>query len=209
MEKESCMKQPTVQTLLDELKNTPPGPIEAGACDKIINLLAACWSELKGANDTSMAAWKLHRAEDLSWNPPVLSFMIERHGATVLGSSRAELHEWTVNLDLETAGCAEGRYRQLRPTAPRLNVKPIVARVCDAVQQGPAATCELVKDGIVVWNGDNRLSIKHGALIPGGGYEQTVAGRRRRFRNELECRMKDIGWEFVDVKRTMEFRKIA
>jgi hypothetical protein len=132
-----------------------------------------------------MTAWKLHRPEDLSWNPPFLSFTIERHGAAMLGSSRAELHKWTVDLDKETAGCAQGRYRQLRAIAPRLNVKPIAARVRDAVQQGPAASCALVKDGIVVWNGNNQLSIKHGALIPGGGYEQTVAGRRRRFRNEL------------------------
>jgi hypothetical protein len=201
------MKQPTVQTLLDELKNIPLGPIEAGACDKIINLLAACWSKLKGANDTSMGAWKLHRAEDLSWNPPCLSFTIERHGATVLGSTSAELHEWTVDLDLETAGCMQGRYRQLRPTASRLYVKPIAARVRDAVQEGPASSCDLVKDGIVVWNGDNQLSIKHGALVPAGRYEQTAAGRRRRFRHELERQMKDIGWDFVDVKRTMQFRK--
>jgi hypothetical protein len=203
------MKEPTLQTLLNELKDTPPGPIEADACDNIINLLPACWSKLKGANDTSMAARKLHRIEDLSWNPPCLTFTIERHGATVLGSGRGKLEDWTVNLQLGTAGCWSGRYRQLRPTASRLNVKPIAARVRDVVQQGPAASCALVKDGIVVWNGNNQLSIKHGALIPGGGYEQTVAGRRRRFRNELERLMKDIGWEFVDVKRTMQFKKIT
>jgi hypothetical protein len=201
------MKRPTVQTLLNELKNTPPGLVEVAACDKIIDLLTACWSELEGANDTSMEAWKLHRAEGLSWNPPLLSFTIERHAATVLGSSRAELQSWTVNLDLETARCAKESYRQLRPTASRLNVKPIAARVIDAVQQGPAASCDLLKDGIVEWNGPNQLSIKHGALIPGGEYQQTVAGRRRRFRNELERRMRDIGWEFVEVKRTMQFRK--
>src|SRR5438445_9081548 len=103
-----------------------------------------------------MGAWKLHRAEDLLWKPPFLSFTIERHGATVLGSSRAELQDWMVNLHLETARCAGGRYRQLWPTASRLYVKPIAARVLNAVQQGPAASCDLVKDGIVVWNGANQ-----------------------------------------------------
>jgi hypothetical protein len=203
------MKESTLQTLLNELKDTPPGPIDATAYDKIINLLAACWGGLKGANDTSMEPWKLDRAEDLSWNPPCLTFTVERHGATMLGSSRAELQTWSVDLQLGAARCWSGRYRQLSPTASRLDVKPIAARVREAVQQGPAASCALVKDGIVVWNGNNQLSIKHGALIPGGGYEQTVAGRRRRFRNELERLMKDIGWEFVDVKRTMQFRKIT
>jgi hypothetical protein len=39
----------------------------------------------KGADETSMEAWKIRRAEDLSWNPPHLSFTIERHGPTVHG----------------------------------------------------------------------------------------------------------------------------
>jgi hypothetical protein len=66
-----------------------------------------------------------------------------------------------------------------------------------------------VKNQTIVWTGDNQISIKHGALIPGGGYAQTVAGRRRRFRAELDRLMRDKGWELVDVKRTMEFRKMV
>jgi hypothetical protein len=64
-----------------------------------------------------------------------------------------------------------------------------------------------VKKGIVVWNGDNQVSIKHGALIPGGGPQQTVAGRRRRFRSELTDRMKALGWQLVSVQRLMLFKK--
>jgi len=154
-----------------------------------------------------MKDWKVSRAEDLSWDPPVLSFTIERHGATVLGSSRGELHEWRVDLHEGTAHCERRRYRQLTPTAPRLDVKPIAVRVCDAVQQGPASNCDLVKKGIVVWNGDNQVSIKHGALIPGGGPQQTVAGQRRRFRSELTDRMKALGWQLVSVERLMLFKK--
>jgi hypothetical protein len=57
----------------------------------------------RGADETAMEGWKVSRAEELSWNPPILSFTIERHGATARGSSRAELHEWTVTLHEGTA----------------------------------------------------------------------------------------------------------
>jgi hypothetical protein len=135
---------PSIQPLSDELSNTPRGAIQDAARDKIIGLLADCWHDFEGADETSMKDLKLTRAEDLSWMPPVLSFTIERHGATVLGSTRAELYQWTVNLNLMTASCARSGYRQLAPAAPRLDVKPIAALVCDAVQQGQTSNCDLV-----------------------------------------------------------------
>jgi len=59
---------------------------------------------------------------------------------------------------------------------------------------------------ILVWNNDE-LSIKHGKLIPDNGYRQTIAGRRKRFREELTARMQTIGWTPVCVKQSMTFRK--
>jgi hypothetical protein len=193
----------SVRPLLNKLNDTPQGPIKGPTRDEIISLLAKCWQDLEGADQTSMKDWKLSRLENLSWNPPVFSFTIERHGATVLGSTRAELQEWTVNLNLATAHCATGGYRQLVPTAPKLDVKPIAAGVCDAVRQGPA-----LKQGIVVWHDSDHVSIRHDVLIPSDGYQQTVAGRRRRFRNELTNRMKAIGWKLESVGRSMKFKKI-
>jgi hypothetical protein len=171
-------------------------------------LLAGCWDELGGTDETGMKAWKLDRAEDVSWNPPVLSFTIERHGATVLGSTRAELHRWSVNVEEGTADCERGRYRQIWRAAPKLDVRPIAARVCEAVQLGPASDCDLVKEGVIDWEADDLVSIKHGMLIPDDTYQQTVAGRRRRFRKQLEERMLSIGWRSESVKRSMTFRRI-
>jgi hypothetical protein len=200
-------EKPRIRILWSELNNIPQGKVESEAKNRIIHLLADCWDELQGGDETSMTRFKLHRAEELSWNPPVLSFVIERHGATVLGSSRAELHKWHVNLHDGTAYCQRGSYRQLYPTSPRLNVKPIAARVYEAVKQGTASNCDLLKQGIVVWNGDDQVSVKHGMLIPGHGYPQTVAGRRKRFRNELQNLMKTLGWQLVSVKRAMTFER--
>jgi hypothetical protein len=121
---------------------------------------------------------------------------------------RAERHEWTVNPNLATADCAPVGYRQLKPTAPRLDVKSIAARVCDAVQQGPASNCDLVKQRIVVWRDSGHCSINHLELLPSDGYRQTVAGRRRRLRDELRKRMQALGWQLVEGVRSMKFEKI-
>ena len=73
-------KHTPLRSLLEELRNTPHGAIEGHAKYKVMHLLANCWHELEGAGETAMQARKLDRAEDVSWNPPVLSFAIERHG---------------------------------------------------------------------------------------------------------------------------------
>jgi hypothetical protein len=65
-----------------------------------------------------------------------------------------------------------------------------------------------VKQGIVVWHGSDHVSIKQGALIPRDGYQQTIAGRRRRFRNELMKGMTTFGWRLVSAQRSMKFEKI-
>ena len=54
-------------------------------------LLSECWNDIDGGDVDSMATFKLERMEQLRWNPPDLSFVIERHGAIVAGrSSRAQ-----------------------------------------------------------------------------------------------------------------------
>jgi hypothetical protein len=193
--------------LLNELQSIPPGAIGDGIRDKVLRLLKGCWDKLKGSDETSMEPWKVaDRAEDLRWDPPILSFTIERHGAKVLGSGRGALHEWRVDVEQRAASCLQAGYRQLTPPSPRLNVKPIVGSICEAVQQGPKSGCALVQKGIVTWKGDHEVSIGHGDLISGNN-KQTKAGRRKRFCNELVARMKTLGWDFVSGKRTMIFER--
>jgi hypothetical protein len=48
-----------------------------------------------------MAGYKLSRMKDATWNPPILEFTIERHGGTALGSTRASLQRWEINMDCE------------------------------------------------------------------------------------------------------------
>lgn len=117
-----------MQQLLEYLSTMSPGEIaDVGQLD---SLLAACWDQFDGGNAEGMEAYKLlGRMESISWNPPVLSFTIERHGGTVLGSTRADLQSWEVNVQNHSAICGAGGHRQLEPMQPKLNVKPIAEEI--------------------------------------------------------------------------------
>src|SRR5216684_9323390 len=86
-----------IEVLREHLSALPTGDISA--VGPVTALLAACWNEFAGSGSERMHAGKLARMEDVRWNPPVLSFRIERHGAMGLGSTRAELQHWRVDLD--------------------------------------------------------------------------------------------------------------
>ena len=67
------------------MQSVPPGKVEDGG--KALDLLTMAWDCLSGGRETGMWAGKLtRRAEELEWDPPLLSFRIERHGGTVHGS---------------------------------------------------------------------------------------------------------------------------
>lgn len=199
----------TIQKLAVLLRNTPAGVVPAGTRVKVLKMLEACWTEFDGSADSKMTYWKVVRKEgagDLVWDPPILSFTVDRHGAAVLGSSRAEKQEWRLDLEKKTAYRDTIGFRQIRPAAARLNVKPIAARVCETVRQGPNSNSALISKGILVWN-DDHIVVRHGMLIPNDGPQMTISGRRKRFRAELKCLMGAIGWELVEVGRSLTFKK--
>ena len=150
-------------------------------------LLADCWEGLRVDDRTKMRADKLWRIEEPTWQPPVLEFKIERHGATVNGSSRAELHTWRADLDRGTAGIVEERRRQLGAMDVRLDVKPIAEELAAAIRTGtPDSRLRVAKDGSV--------SLKIGEIIPATN-KQTTAGRRSRFRKALRALLEPNGWK--------------
>src|SRR5688572_2242974 len=113
------------------LESQPIGPI--ADMRKVASLLANCWYQFEGGDTTSMQAVKLWRIEDPVWAPPVLEFFIERHGQTVLGSSRATLHHWQVNLRALVASLICEKSRQINAMDARLDVRPIVDSLAIAI----------------------------------------------------------------------------
>lgn len=159
----------------------PPGPISDTS--QLESVLAACWDEF-GCHEGGMRGEKLHgRMENVTWSPPILEFRIERHGATALGSSRAELQAWGVNVEEGTATCSTVGRRQVEPMQPRLDVRPLVeetVRMILAHQESDR----------LKWNTDGSVRVLPGKVIPpGSAVKQTLQGRRKRFREALRERL--------------------
>jgi hypothetical protein len=197
----------SVQHLQNALRDIPRGTLNNDEAALINNLLSQCWHELEGAGETSMAAYKLGRAEQLSWCPPCLSFTIERHGATVQGSTRGTLQRWTANLETLQVTYEEGGHRQLYPTAARLDVRPIAQRILTAVQKGRGSDSEFVRNRTLVWKDANTLVMEPGRLLLADGYKQTIDGRRKRLRTELLTRVGELGWRLERGGRFMLFKR--
>lgn len=174
--------------LLDEVKakGWPEClPVEIAA------LLKKAWLYLEDDDTTSFHAGKLSadRIESPVWDPPLFKFSIKRHGATVFGSTRAEVHDWVFDLEKKTATFVNSRRRQLYKMEPRYY---------------PAKDCQEVLSLItsdtnhpwLKWSSDRlKVTVNIGLVVPSGGYKQTEAGRRRRFRKILAEMLKDHGWD--------------
>jgi hypothetical protein len=124
----------SLSKLRAHLKNVSPGEVKD--TNTVVKLLAPCWSSLPGSDEQKTWAYKLDRMEQVEWQPPVLSFVIERHGGAVLGSSRADLHRWTVDTETGKASCNSNRWRPLSPPARRLKVEPLVDEVVELMTTG-------------------------------------------------------------------------
>jgi hypothetical protein len=176
-----------IEVLREHLSALPPGDVSA--LGPIAALLQGCWNEFAGSGSERMHAGKLGRMEGVRWHPPVLSFTIERHGAMSMGSSRAELQRWQVDLDHKTARCERSRsYRQALPRAGAVRIEPIAREVADSILAGRA-------DERLKWQGDETVRVLMIKIFPSdSGYLQTVTGRRKRLRAALETLLADAGW---------------
>ena len=127
-----------------------------------------------------MTAGKLQgRCEQPNWQPPYLTFTVERHKVAVYGSTRAELQDWRIDISSLSAEIVAIRRRQLRPQAAPIDVKSLAAPIADAILNNrESPSLKRYADG--------RVKVLIGTIIPDDGFKQTIGGRRRRFRAVLE-----------------------
>lgn len=177
-----------LQDLRTHLNGLTPGPIKHSP--RLIALVQAAWDTLPGSSAESTTSDKLGRMEEVSWDPPTLSFTLERHGGTVNGSTRADLHYWSIDTQSGTAEITGRSYRQLAKRAAPMNVKPLAEEVLDILQRG-------LDHDWVDWLDDDRtrafLHIKK--VVPDAGFKKTVEGRRRRFNRYMKKRLPQVGWD--------------
>jgi hypothetical protein len=167
------------------LDTRPRGPIPDAS--RLIELLASCWHDFAGSSETNMQPEKLARIEDPDWNPPILTFKIERHAQTVMGSTRASLYEWSLDLESRTASIMRKGRRQLRPIAKKLDVKPIAESLADAIINGR-------RDDRIKIMADASVKIDIGRIIPETN-QQTTTDRRKRLRRCLTALLEPHGWK--------------
>ena len=180
-------------TNLDELRRYCTG-LSAGPISdesEMERLLAACWNDLVG-DDGGMTDAKLPgRMEGVVWQPPKIVFRIERHGATVIGSTRAEVQEWTIDLERRTKAVVTVGRRQVRPMQGRLDVQPIADEIA-------AAILESRPDDRLKWDGTDHVRLLIGKVLPAGSaVKETLAGRRKRLRESVAVLVVSAGWKLV------------
>jgi hypothetical protein len=175
-----------VDRLRAYLATISPGPVSD--TDELERLLAASWDEFTG-DDSGMEGYKLlKRIEDVAWTPPTLTFAIERDGGTVMGSTRAELQCWEIDLERKTAIVAKTGHRQLRPMAQRIYIKPLVERAIAAMRSGE-------RDELVWWHDDGTVSLNTTLIFHGGSaVRMTLEERRKRLREAVAGVLVKEGW---------------
>ena len=188
-----------LRLLITRLDGEPPGDLQDES-GEIKRLLPLAWDDFTNSRQTKMSPTKLWRIESLHWAPPVLSFDIERHGAVVLGSSRAEIQRWTVNLDTRLASCESVGLRQIVPAAKGLNTQPLAEEIATLILNH-------VKDDRLKWISHTLVMVKIGLVIKATN-ARTTEGRRCRFRRDLENELQKAGWKPAKDRASNTYEKL-
>lgn len=174
--------------LASELTRLPVGPISDEGT--VRSLLYDAWDDLFITNHGGFERSKhIGRAVNLTWDPPCLTFDIERHGGFVQGSSRADIQSWRVDVQGNSATYVCSRSRQMRSASPRMDMEPIVAKV-------KASISEKSDDPSITWLDEerSRFKLNIAQIIPNKGPTETVRARRKRLIRDLEKVLGAVGW---------------
>ncbi len=183
-----------MNTVREHLMAVPPGAVlDTNGLDR---LLADCWSDLEGSSEGGMEASKLQgRMESIDWQPPLLTFVIERHGGTVCGSTRAELQHWEVDVERMTATIVKTGQRQIAPMARPVSVTPLAQEIAGAIIQGQS-------DQRLRWLGNDDVHVVTSRVFPTtSGCKRTVEGRHKRLAAQVEEILANHGWKSMGRNR--------
>ena len=134
-------------------------------------------------------AYKLERMENPCWDPPNLSFTIERHGGMARGSTRAEIQHWNVDIERREVECQEIGYRQVIDRQAPVDVKPIADELSKLIMSSSS-------DERLKWSADGRVQVLSGKIFPADkASKQTVVGRRKRLLKALEELLAPHSWQ--------------
>lgn len=176
------------QTMKSYLNSKQPGPLDDE--ERVETLLVDAWDELDGSADGGMESYKLRgRMESLTWNPPILSFQIERHGGTANGSVYAEMQQWEIECEKGIANYDKfkSHRRQVAAKSSPLKVEPIAKEIGNIIRCGKT-------DDRLKWLSSSEAKVLISEIIPNNCCQQTLSGRRKRFYAALQREVAAAGW---------------
>ncbi len=182
-----------VKKLLSILSALSPGKVSD--VESVATALKSVWHLFEGSYESAMAAHKLGRMESVEWAPPVLSFVIERHGGTVLGSTRAELQQWHFDLEnLIAKSSRTGKFRVVSPVANSVTKADIDKLALELVSliEGHSA------DERLKWADQDNVRVILSRVFT-DGVKQTKRGRQKRLKQALISRL--AAWEFNEPNK--------
>lgn len=158
-------------------------------------LLADAWDyfEIDG-DDGGIGADKLqaNRVEQPEWDGTIVSFLIERHGGTCAGSTRADVQRWEVELDRRTASWLPQSPRQVKPMRAGWDASPVADEIIRMIAR------KETHPGIR-WRGDGTVRLTYIRFLPDDGApNQTVRDRRKRLIDATVNRARERGWKVTD-----------
>lgn len=182
------MEDKYLDNLKQFLSQLPAGKVPEDQEKELITLLKHCWETLNPEGFEDLFTYKLDRIEDPHWEPPIITFRIERHGGTAMGSTRAEMQYWVINMDNLELDCRENGHRQLYRRQPKVNVDSIADELALFIVNRRSHKW-------LKWSAAGRVSVMSGEVFPdGSGFKETVSGRRKRLIMALEKRLNPVGW---------------
>ena len=105
-----------------------------------------------------------------------------------MGSSRAELQHWTVDVEHKTVTMGVKGYRQISPRAAALDVNPIAEEI---VQQ----VLSRARDDRLKWSRKGQVQVLIGKILPeSSACEQTLLARRSRVSSVIRKKLIEHGW---------------
>lgn len=176
------------ERLCTHLQLQTPGCLQEESKSTVEGLVCNAWDHLNGSDEMGMQGSKIiGRTEDLDWSPPSLTFNIERHGATVVGSIYAEVQSWEVNIEKATAQCFSCHKRQLHDREKPIRTGPIAKELAEVMVNS-------MVDERIRWSKLGRAQVVLSKVFP-NACKQTTNSRMRRLKRDLSALLEPLGWE--------------
>lgn len=191
-----------LDTLRQFLSQIPAGDLSGDIGEQAIKLLQNCWGDLAGAGIEATRGYKLKRAEGLTWQSPSLSFKLERHGGTCMGSTRAEIHAWVVDVEKAVAEMSIAGRRQLYPMdAPftKKRAQERAAEILNLIQGG-------MKDDTLKWHADGSVTLILNRSVE-AKFESTRKNRVKILLRQLLPMLEENGWHRMESGSRYRFGK--